>query len=96
MQNFLRKNGKVIGLLSVLVLIGSLIYGANNGSNQVASDTSDDTLALQASTKKPEPGSKDPKTYVPDVIGSEKVTGFEEADPVKESFVLVTLSLIHI
>lgn len=91
MLDFLRKNAKVLGLFSVIVLVGSLIYAANSGSGVPAQVKDEDTLALQASANEPTPGTQDPDTFQPAVIGSQKVTGFEESDSVKEDFVLVSL-----
>ena len=91
MLDFLRKNAKVLGLFSVIVLVGSLIYAANSGSGVPAQVKDEDTLALQASANEPTPGTQDPDTFQPAVIGSQKVTGFEETDSVKEDFVLVSL-----
>lgn len=91
MLDFLRKNAKVLGLFSVIVLVGSIIYAANSGSGVPAQVKDEDTLALQASANEPTPGTQDPDTFQPAVIGSQKVTGFEESDSVKEDFVLVSL-----
>ena len=90
MLDFLRKYAKVLGLLSALVLIGSLIYAVNH--KVVSSPASDEnSRASQAYADEPDPGTEDPDTYKPVVISSPNVTGFEEKDSVKEGFVLVSL-----
>lgn len=91
MRNFLEKYSKLIGLVTAFVLVGGLISftsNQNTRSNQAGVGSSDLEQVVSPTAA---PGSKDPKTYKPVVIGAEKVTGFEKSDPIKESFVLVNV-----
>ena len=91
MRNFLGRYSKLIGVLGALALIGGLISVASSrvsGSIQAEASNIDSAQVVSPTAS---PGSKDPKTFKPVVIGSEKVTGFEKTDPIKESFVLVNV-----
>jgi subtilisin family serine protease len=85
------KNGKTaISALSLLMVLGLVSIGLSSGST--SSLTADSAQQEQFESKVPVAGKSSASDYRAPVLGSEKVSGFEKSDPVKESFVLASVS----